>query len=179
VRVVRNRIEAGEDGRLRAVPTGEEELIECGLVLRSIGYRGEPIDDIPFDNRRGLIRNEGGRVVGEDGEPVPGEYAVGWIKRGPSGVIGTNKKDAADTTTKVVADAEAGRLNSPSLAADGEAVEAWLRERVPALVTWAGWRTIDEHERGLGEPHGRPRIKLVDVDEMGRIAGGHAAPTSS
>ena len=67
----------------RAVPTGEEEVIGCGLVLRSIGYRGRPIDDIPFDERRGLIRNEGGRVRDEDGSPCCGEYAVGWIKRGP------------------------------------------------------------------------------------------------
>src|SRR3954447_10391422 len=93
IRVVKNRI----NEELRAVPTGEEEVIECGLVLRSIGYRGRPLPDVPFDERRGLIRNEGGRVLDEDGQPIPGEYAVGWIKRGPSGVIGTNKKDASDT----------------------------------------------------------------------------------
>src|SRR4051812_29347174 len=108
VRVVHNRIERGDDGRLRAVATDREEVIECGLVLRSIGYRGRPLDDIPFDERRGLIRNEGGRVCDAGGAPVAGEYAVGWIKRGPTGVIGTNKKDAADTLAKVVADAEAG-----------------------------------------------------------------------
>ena len=102
-----------DDGRLRAVPTGEEEVIECGLVLRSIGYRGRPLDEVPFDERRGLIRNDGGRVCDDDGEPHPGEYCVGWIKRGPTGVIGTNKKDAADTVARIVEDAEAGGSTSP------------------------------------------------------------------
>ena len=104
VRVAINRLEEAADGRLRAVPIGEEEIIECGLVLRSIGYRGRPLDDIPFDERRGLIRNDGGRVTDEEGAPLTGEYAVGWIKRGPSGVIGTNKKDAADTMARILED---------------------------------------------------------------------------
>jgi ferredoxin--NADP+ reductase len=166
VRVARNRIERGDDGRLRAVPTGEEEVIECGIVLRSIGYRGRPLDDIPFDERRGLIRNTGGRVCGEDGEPVPGEYVVGWIKRGPSGVIGTNKKDATDTVARIVEDAEAGRLPDPGAAGDAAAVGAWLRDSAPGVVEWDGWEAIDEHERGLGEPAGRPRVKLVRLAEL-------------
>ncbi len=166
VRVARNRIERGDDGRLRAVPTGEEEVIECGLVLRSIGYRGRPLDDLPFDERRGLIRNTGGRVCGEDGRPVPGEYVVGWIKRGPSGVIGTNKKDATDTVARIVEDAEAGRLPDPGAAADAAAVGAWLRGSAPGVVEWDGWEAIDEHERGLGEPAGRPRVKLVRLAEL-------------
>jgi len=166
VRVARNRIERGDDGRLRAVPTGEEEIIECGLVLRSIGYRGRPLDDIPFDERRGLIRNDGGRVCGEDGEPVGGEYVVGWIKRGPSGVIGTNKKDATDTVARIVEDAEAGRLPDPGAAADAAAVGEWLRGSAPGVVEWHGWEAIDEHERGLGEPAGRPRVKLVRLAEL-------------
>src|SRR3954449_9465601 len=119
-RVVRNRI----DENLRAVATGEEETLQCGLVLRSIGYRGRPLPGVPFDERRGLVRNEGGRVTSEDGEPLPGEYVVGWIKRGPSGIIGTNKKDAADPVAKIADDLEAGRLNEPAQA-DGEAPEAW------------------------------------------------------
>jgi ferredoxin--NADP+ reductase len=174
LRVVRNRIEAGADGSLRAVSTGEEEVIPCGLVLRSIGYRGVPLPDVPFDERRGLIRNEGGRVTGDDGSPLPGEYAVGWIKRGPSGVIGTNKKDAADTVARIREDAEAGKLNQPAHP-DPDAVGSWLRERVPGLVSWDGWGAIDEHETGLGEPHGRPRVKIVRVEEMTRIAGARAA----
>src|SRR5215216_2177446 len=134
IRVVRNRI----NEELRAVSTGEGEIIECGLVLRSIGYRGTPLPDVPFDDRRGLIRNDGGRVVDADGRAIPGEYVVGWIKRGPSGVIGTNKKDASDTVARLLEDAEAGRLNEPA-EPDPEAVEVWLRSEVPGLVTWSGW----------------------------------------
>src|SRR4051812_47388844 len=128
IRVVRNRIEPDEQGRLRAVPTGEEEMIECGLVMRSIGYRGRPLPDVPFDERRGLIRNDGGRVLDEEGRPVPGEYAVGWIKRGPSGVIGTNKKDASDTVARLLEDAEAGKLNEPANP-DPDDIEQWLHSQ--------------------------------------------------
>jgi ferredoxin--NADP+ reductase len=171
VRVVKNRIEAGADGRLRALPTGEEEVIACGLVLRSIGYRGLPLAGIPFDERRGLISNLGGRVIGAGGEPETGEYVVGWVKRGPSGVIGTNKKDAADTVARILEDREAGRLNTPRLA-DAEACAEWLADRCPGLVTWDGWRAIDEHETSLGSSQGRPRVKLVRTDEMLDIASG-------
>ena len=169
LRVVRNRIEPDERGSLRAVSTGAEEVIECGLVLRSIGYRGRALPGVPFDDRRGVIRNDGGRVTTEDGEPIPGEYAVGWIKRGPSGVIGTNKKDAADTITKLIEDAEAGALNDP-VNPDRSTVEPWLCGRVPGLVTWDGWKAIDEHEVAYGEPQGRPRVKLVRVPEMIAVA---------
>jgi ferredoxin--NADP+ reductase len=174
--VVRNRIDADADagGRLRAVPTGEEEVIECGLVLRSIGYRGRPLPGIPFDERRGVIRNEGGRVTGEDGEPQRGEYAVGWIKRGPSGVIGTNKKDAADTIARMVEDLEAATLNEPARP-DRDETAAWLAERVPTVVSWDGWEAIDAHETAAGEPHGRPRVKLVRVPDMHDVAGGAPA----
>jgi ferredoxin--NADP+ reductase len=172
VHVVRNRIDAD----LRAQPTGEEETLSCGLVLRSIGYRGRPLAGVPFDERRGLIRNDGGRVLGDDDEPLRGEYAVGWIKRGATGVIGTNKKDAADTVKRILEDRDACRLGEP---AEVEAdVEAWLRGAAPGLVTWKGWQAIDEHETRLGEPHGRPRVKLVRFDEMAAVAGGEAATTS-
>src|SRR3954453_11303797 len=165
IRVVRNQI----NEELRAVPTGEEEVIDCGLVLRSIGYRGRPLPDVPFDEKRGLIRNDGGRVTDEEGQAIPGEYAVGWIKRGPSGVIGTNKKDASDTIAKLLEDVEAGRLNEPARPGAG-AVEPWLRSQVPGLVTWTGWQAIDRHETSAGEPHGRPRVKGVRVPEMIAIA---------
>jgi ferredoxin/flavodoxin---NADP+ reductase len=164
VRVVRNRLEYG-----RAVPTGEEEVIPCGLVIRSIGYRGRPLAGVPFDERRGLIRNDGGRVCDEDGTPRVGEYAVGWIKRGPSGVIGTNKKCAVETVARLLEDLAAGRLNEP-VSGDAEAVEGWLRSRVPGLVTWGGWQAIDEHERSLGAPSGRPRVKLVRFPQLRAVA---------
>jgi len=166
VRLAINRLVAGDDGRVRAEPTGETEDVECGLVLRSIGYRGTPLAGIPFDDRRGLIRNEEGRVVNDEGV-CRGEYVVGWIKRGPTGVIGTNKKDAADTVAKILADAESGALSDPDAAAsEPGAVAAWLTERVPDHVTWSGWEMIDAYEASLGEPMGRPRVKLVRLAEL-------------
>jgi ferredoxin--NADP+ reductase len=165
IRVIRNRIEAG-----RAVPTGEVEVIRCGLVFRSIGYTGRPVDDVPFDPARGLIRNDGGRVCDEHGVPHRREYAVGWIKRGPSGVIGTNKKDAADTVARILEDAEAGALDGPR--PDAEECAQWLAGCAPDAVTWNGWQAIDEHERAAGALHGRPRVKLVrlaDLVAAGRI----------
>jgi ferredoxin--NADP+ reductase len=165
VRVVKNRIEPTEGGGLRAVPTEEEEVIECGLVLRSIGYRGRPVGDIPFDERRGLIRNEGGRVSDETGRSHRGEYVVGWIKRGPSGVIGTNKKDATDTVARIVEDLEAGVLNVPA-DPDPEAAAAFIAQRAPDAVTWEGWQFIDALEKSTGEPHGRPRVKLVRLADL-------------
>jgi ferredoxin--NADP+ reductase len=166
VRVGINRLVQSADGRVSAEPTGEEEVIECGLVLRSIGYRGVPLAGIPFEERRGLIRNVDGRVV-DDAGTCRGEYAVGWIKRGPSGVIGTNKKDASDTVARIVEDSEAGALGEPSPEdADAEAIAGWLRERVPDLVTWGDWEAIDAHESALGQPSGRPRVKLVRLAEL-------------
>ena len=167
--VVRNRLEPDPRGGIRAGATGEQEVIPCGLVIRSIGYRGSPLPGVPFDERRGVIRNDGGRVCDEDGTPRTGEYAVGWIKRGPSGVIGTNKKCAADTVARLLEDRQRGRFCEPP-APDGEAIEAWLRERVPGIVTWRGWQAIDEHERALGAPEGRPRVKLVRTAEMFAVA---------
>jgi ferredoxin--NADP+ reductase len=163
--VVRNRLEAGPDGTLRAVPTGELETIPCGLVLRSVGYRGTPLDGVPFDDRRALIPNDRGRVVDDEGRVVAGEYCAGWIKRGPSGVIGTNKKDATESVEVLLADAEAGLLAAPPEPSP-EAIERLVAERAPAVVEYAGWQAIDEHERGLGSPAGRPRVKLTSWDEL-------------
>jgi ferredoxin/flavodoxin---NADP+ reductase len=167
LRVERNRLEPDPRGGVRAVATGQHEVIPCGLVIRSIGYRGRPLPGVPFDERRGLIRNAGGRVCEEDGTPRRGEYAVGWIKRGPSGVIGTNKKCATDTVAALLEDVAGGRLAEPPEGAG----EAWVRARVPGLVTWRCWEAIDEHERALGAPAGRPRIKLVRVPEMLAVVG--------
>ncbi|MGW4340930.1 FAD-dependent oxidoreductase [Rhodococcus koreensis] len=164
IRVVRNEIQPIEGRGLSAVPTGDEEIIEAGLVLRSIGYRGRPIDGLPFDNRRGVIHNIGGRVC-EDGHRYLGEYVVGWIKRGPSGIIGTNKKDAADTASSILEDRDDGLINAPTIVDTGE-IAAFYAERVPDAVTWVGWQSIDAHERSSGEPHGRPRIKLVRIAEL-------------
>jgi ferredoxin--NADP+ reductase len=169
IRVAVNRIEE-RPGRLAAVPTGREETLDCGLVLRSIGYRGVPIPGVPFDDRNGVIRNRSGRVTDDDGAHQIGEYAVGWIKRGPSGVIGTNKKCANDTVSVLLQDVERAALNEPALSLTAEEAQAWIRAKVPTVVTWDGWQRIDLHETGRGEPLGRPRVKLVRVADMHEIA---------
>jgi ferredoxin--NADP+ reductase len=160
VRVVHNELVDAGNGRISARPTNETELIEAGLVLRSIGYRGSPLPGVPFDEQRGTIHNAGGRVthVGTE-DPLPGVYTAGWVKRGPSGVIGTNKKDAQETVDVLLEDLAAGKLPTPTASADG-ILEA-LEERGVEVVDYAGWELIDTHEKALGEPHGRPRVKLV------------------
>jgi ferredoxin--NADP+ reductase len=162
----RNELQRDDSGRIRAVDTGERETIECGLVLRSIGYKGIPIEGVPFDEGRGLIHNDAGQVHDGEGRHVPGLYAVGWIKRGPSGVIGTNKKDAQETVDKLFTDLEAGKVPDAELAGDRNAIESLLDERKPDHVTFDGWQAIDAAEVEAGKPHGRPRVKLCRVDEL-------------
>jgi ferredoxin--NADP+ reductase len=163
VEVVLNRLEPDEAGRVRAVATVEREIIPCGIVFRSVGYHGVPLPDVPFDPATGTVPNAGGRVLDEDGEPIPGVYAAGWIKRGPTGVIGTNKKDATETVELLLEDARAGLLTAPERDAT---VDELLAARGVEAVLYAGWETIDALERGRGEPHGRPRIKLCTWDEL-------------
>jgi ferredoxin--NADP+ reductase len=163
VEMVRNELVA-QDGRISAVPTGETETIPCGLVFRSIGYHGIPLPGVPFDERTGTIPNDGGRILDGNGAPLPGVYVAGWIKRGPTGVIGTNKKDATETVASLLADGEAGRLHRVD--ADADAVVELLEERGADPVVYAGWEAIDALERSRGEPHGRPRVKLCSWDEL-------------
>ena len=168
IEIARNRLVPDELGGIRAEPTGEVEVIPCSVVFRSVGYRGVELPGVPFDHRRATIRNVDGRVVHEDGSVLRGVYCAGWIKRGPSGVIGTNKKDAAETVELLLADAHAGVLARDS----GEDLEKLLGERGVAFVEYAGWEAIDAHECALGAPHGRPREKLVDWAELlGRARG--------
>jgi ferredoxin--NADP+ reductase len=154
IELVRNELDANE----RAVPTEEHETLACGLVFRSVGYHGVELPGVPFDTRSGTIPNEGGRVE-------PGVYAAGWIKRGPTGVIGTNKKDAAETVQLLLEDAAAGRLElKPD--ATAAAVDALLAERGARVVDCDGWCAIDESERAAGEKSGRPRVKLCSREEL-------------
>ena len=156
IELVRNELVDG-----RAVPTEEREVVPCGIVFRSVGYRGVELPGVPFDAGVGTIPNEGGRVA-------PGLYVAGWIKRGPSGVIGTNKKDATETVELLLADARAGALPEAS----GDDLEALLRERGVEFVLYAGWESIDAAERSAGEPQGRPRVKLCTWDELLQAARG-------
>jgi ferredoxin--NADP+ reductase len=168
--VGRNELHRDESGAIRPRDSGERETIEAGLVLRSIGYKGIAIEGIPFDKRRGVIPNEGGRVIDPGrGGHLPGQYAVGWIKRGPTGVIGTNKKDAQETVDHLLEDLEAGRVPEPPQPEPG-AIEALLRDRKPDHVTFRGWEAIDRAEVDRGKPHGRPRVKFCRVEEMVEVS---------
>jgi ferredoxin--NADP+ reductase len=151
VEIVRNEL-VEENGRVLARPTGETEVIPAGLVLRSVGYKGVALPDVPFDERSGTIPNDRGRVEGAERT-----YAAGWIKRGPSGVIGTNKKDAAETVELLLEDARAGKLARPASEAT---LESLLDGRDAYYVEYEGWQAIDAAERSMGEPLGRPRVKL-------------------
>ena len=140
-------------------------MIPCGLVLRSVGYRGTAMPGIPFDEGRATIRNEGGRVLDDAGAPIPGVYCTGWIKRGPSGVIGTNKKDATETVELLLEDC-ARRPARRSAAGSSRPVEELLAERGVGVVTYEGWEAIDAVECERGEREGRPRVKLRSWEEL-------------
>ena len=151
IELVRNELDEND----RAVPTDEHETLPCGLVFRSVGYHGVGLPDVTFDQKSGTIPNKGGRVE-------PGVYVAGWIKRGPTGVIGTNKKDATETVELLLEDARAGRLVPRS----GESVDDLLAERGVYVVMYRGWESIDATEKARGEPLGRPRVKLATWDEL-------------
>jgi ferredoxin--NADP+ reductase len=167
VEVCKNEIVRRADGMLNAQPTdGPPETIDCGLVLRSVGYRAVPLPEVPFDERYSVLPNERGRVLGPDGRLLPGVYAVGWIKRGPTGILGTNKRDAQETIDCLVEDLRAGAL--PARATDDPApIDSLLAGRKPNVVTTAdGWRAINAHERALGTAQGRPRVKLTTREQL-------------
>jgi ferredoxin--NADP+ reductase len=166
VDVRRNEIVRADDGTLRAQTVDEGvETIECGLVLRSVGYRAVPLPDVPFEERRFVLPNERGRVFTPDGEPLPGVYAVGWIKRGPTGILGTNKRDAEETVRCLVEDLRAGALAPPPNPARQQ-IDELLAQRKPDLVTAEGWRAIASQELERGRSEERPRVKLASRDEL-------------
>jgi ferredoxin--NADP+ reductase len=176
IELVRNRLEE-RDGRLVATPTDEHETTECQLVFRSVGYLGVALPDLPFEERRGTVRNDRGRVIADDGGPLAGVYCAGWIKRGPTGIIGTNKKDASETVELLLEDVREGRLVHRE-GATPEAIELLLAERGVKPVVYAGWTSIDELERAAGEKLGRPRVKLRTWDELLDAAERVAAETT-
>lgn len=172
----RNELTTDEQGRVSAHDTGEREVLPAQLVVRSVGYRGVPMPGLPFDERSCTIPHTNGRIEG-----TSNQYVVGWIKRGPSGVIGSNKSDSQATVDTLAADlaARAAQTGLPDVDADYEAqLHRWLLSRQPDLITAEHWQLIDAHERSTGEPHGRPRVKLADVAEMLRIGHGSGANES-
>jgi ferredoxin--NADP+ reductase len=166
MRMVKNELYATEAGTLRPRPTDQIEELPVGLVFRSVGYRGVPLPGVPFNEKWGVIVNEKGRVMNlEAQQPVRGEYTAGWIKRGATGVIGTNKPDAAETATCMIEDLAEGlilRPRQPEVAA----AEKLIRERQPSFFTYADWLRLDEMEVARGQAVGRPRIKFTSVEDM-------------
>ncbi|KUH93919.1 FAD-dependent oxidoreductase [Mycobacterium sp. IS-3022] len=157
-------VDAG--GRIVAKDTGEREELPAQLVVRAVGYRGVPTPGLPFDERNGTIPHTRGRIDGSRNE-----YVVGWIKRGPTGVIGSNKSDSQETVDTLIEDLSGAQLSDFD-AEHSQRLAEWLVERQPKVVTDDHWKLIDEYERSAGEPHGRPRVKLTSVAEMLRIGHG-------
>ncbi len=166
VKLVKNELYQTEDGRIRPRPTDVYEEYEAGLVFRSVGYRGVPIPGIPFNERWGVILNDRGRVLASDTrEPLVGEYSAGWIKRGPSGVIGTNKADAVETVECILEDVVAGRTLTPQFPTR-EGLDRFLLQRQPDVFTYQDWEKLDEIEVHRGASQNRPRVKFTDIESM-------------
>jgi ferredoxin--NADP+ reductase len=162
----RNELVSDDSGRVVAKDTGSREELPAQLVVRSVGYRGLPTPGLPFDNTTATVPNTGGKVAGSRNE-----YVVGWIKRGPTGVIGTNKKDSQDTVDTLLHDLATAK--PANFGADhAQQLTNWLASHQPKLVTDAHWKLIDDYERSAGEPHGRPRIKLPSLAKLLQISHG-------
>ncbi len=166
VRLVHNRLVTTETGTLRPKPTDRFEEIPVGLVFRSVGYRGVQVPGVPFKESWGVILNQKGRVLNpQTQQPQVGEYTAGWIKRGPSGVIGTNKPDAVETVNGMLEDLAQGRTLTPAAPAVGDMAEL-IQARQPDFFSYADWQRLDEMERRRGQEQGRPRLKFTRVAEM-------------
>jgi len=166
LKLEKNRLEPDGQGGVRAVGTGVFEVLPVGLVFRAVGYRGVPIPGVPFDGRSGKIPNAAGRVVDETGKPLTGEYVVGWAKRGPTGLIGTNRGDSAATVTAMLEDVQGGRVPGAERAGD---IEPLLRSRQVAFITFEDWKQLDAHELARGVSVKKLREKLTRVEEMLRV----------
>jgi ferredoxin--NADP+ reductase len=166
VRLVKNKLYATEAGTLRPEPIDEYEVLPVGLIFRSVGYRGVPLPGVPFHDKWGVILNNKGRVINpENQQPVVGEYTAGWIKRGPSGVIGTNKPDAAETVACMMEDLASGQTLQPAHP-EVAAMEELIRQRQPNYVSYADWLRLNEIEVARGKELGRPRLKFTRVEDM-------------
>lgn len=161
LKLERNKLTLDEKGAVKAKGCGEFETIPVGLVFRSVGYRGIPIAGVPFDEKAGKIPNADGRV-----QEKTAQYVVGWAKRGPSGLIGTNRADSAATVKAMLEDAAAGRLAPGEVSADDNAVPALLKGRQVRFVTFADWKALDKRELENGKAKGKIREKFTTIPEM-------------
>jgi len=172
VKMERNALVKDAQGNVKARGTGEIMYIDAGLVFKAVGYRGKPVPGVPFDERKGHIPNDAGRVLkdAKDTQTVPGQYVVGWAKRGPSGLIGTNKGDSIATVQALLADFKAGTLPVTTLA-DPNAVQSILSDRKVAYVSYADWKRIDAAEIARGKSANKIREKFLSIEEMFKAAG--------
>lgn len=166
IKLVKNELYKTDDGSLRPRATNETEELDVGLVFRSIGYHGVPLPEVPFHEKWGVIHNEKGRVIDPDsGEHVHGLYSTGWIKRGPTGVIGTNKQDSGETVECIIEDIASGRLLSPENT-HPQKIADLISERQPDYFSYKDWLRLNELEISKGEEQGRPRIKYTSIEDM-------------
>jgi len=171
MRIVHNTLVKSDTGTLSAKATDQTEELEVGMVFRSVGYRGAPLPDVPFNDRWGVILNEHGRVIDPNTkQPRVGEYTSGWIKRGPSGVIGTNKPDSVDTVNGMIEDLQKGATLSPTQT-NTASVEQFICNHQPRFITFADWLKLDQLEVANGAKLGRPRLKFTNVEEMLKAVG--------
>jgi ferredoxin--NADP+ reductase len=171
VKMEKNELRASVSGDIKASGAGQYETIPAGMILRSVGYKGVPLDGVPFDRRNGVIPNEVGRVIDLDtGKVMTGEYVAGWIKRGPTGVIGTNKPDAIESVNSMLEDLQKGKI-SPALEPSLDAIPTLLAERSVRYVTKDDWKLIDAKEVAEGKAKGKPRLKIVEREAMLGVLG--------
>jgi ferredoxin--NADP+ reductase len=161
-----NRLE-GPAGAQKAMGTGTQETLNCQLIFRSVGYKGVEIPGVPFEAKRGVFPNQDGRIT-QDGSAVEGLYCVGWIKRGPSGVLGSNKPDSAATVASLLADLPSLKgCPTPST----ESIHTLLKNRNISVVTFEDWKKIDAEEIRRGAKVGKPREKFTRIEEILQFLG--------
>jgi len=169
LKIVKNELYRNEKGDLRPRATNKYEELDIGLVFRSIGYAGVPLPDLPFSERHGIIPNINGRITNDGSdEHITGLYATGWIKRGPTGVIGTNKADSGETVKSMVEDIENRKFIKTDQHTDNE-INEFIRSRNPNFVTYKDWLKLDELEKQRGKKHGRPRVKYTKISEIMKV----------
>jgi len=167
IRMVRNKLVKLDDGSLASQATGDLMEENAGLIFRSIGYNGNPLADIPFDKNSGTIPNECGQIIDEDQDKSlrTREYVAGWIKRGPTGVIGTNKQDAVETVHRMLETFLQEKIE-PRQQTDSSGIESLLKERNVDYVSFEDWKLLDEYETEAGQVQERPRAKVTSIEKM-------------
>lgn len=169
IKLVKNTLSRSDDGSLRPKATEETEILDVGMVFRSIGYRGIPLPEIPFKESWGIFPNNNGRITDISEEnTLTGLYCTGWIKRGPTGVIGTNKTDSAETVALMVEDINKGNTFQPENP-NSEKIEALIKERNPEYIDYEDWLKIDREEITRGEKEGRPRVKFTNIEDIKKL----------